>query len=77
MTDPSLQFTRAEVEALRAIASEGTIPLAANALSVSPHTVYAHVAHMRDKTGLRYLPQLVALAGLRGLLENVGPEGKR
>lgn len=64
--------TRQEVEALRAVATHGTIRAAAAALSVSPHTVDAHLDHLRMKTGLRYLPQLVAWAAHRGFLNHDG-----
>ena len=60
--------THHELEALRAIAEHGTIRAAAAALHLSPHTVDAHLDHLRAKTGLRFLPQLVAWAARRGLL---------
>ena len=68
MQDPAHQFTRAETEALRAIAIHGTVPAAAQALCLSPHTLYSHLTRLRIKTGLHYLPQLVALAACCGLV---------
>lgn len=68
MPDPSQQFTQAEIDALRAIAIHGTVPAAAQALYLSPHTLYSHLTRLRIKTGLRYLPQLVALAACFGLV---------
>lgn len=68
MQDLAQQFTRAEIDALRAIAIHGTIPAAAQALYLSPHTLYSHLTRLRIKTGLHHLPQLVALAACCGLV---------
>ena len=59
----------AERAALRAVAKHGTIPRAAEALSRSRHTVDAQLDNLRDKTNLRYLPQLIAFAARAGWLE--------
>ena len=60
--------TRQELEALRAAARHGTIKAAADALTLSSHTIDAHLDHLRWKSGLRYLPQLVAWAAHNGWL---------
>jgi DNA-binding CsgD family transcriptional regulator len=51
-----------EIDVLHAVARHGTLQGAADALHLSRHTVDAHMDHLRNKTGLRYLPQLVAWA---------------
>ena len=61
--------TNHELNALRAVAMYGTIQSAAQALSLSPHTVDTHLDCLRRKSGLRYLPQLVAWAAKCGWLE--------
>ena len=61
---PTLQ----ELCALRAVAKHGTIQAAAKALYLSPHTIDAHLDHLRCKSGLRHLPQLVAWAAENGWL---------
>ena len=60
--------TRPEILAIRAVAQCGTIRAAAEALCLSPHTVDAHLDRLRAKSGLRYLPQLVAWAAANGWL---------
>jgi DNA-binding CsgD family transcriptional regulator len=60
--------TGKELEVLRAVAEHGTISLAARALCLSPHTVDSHLDHLRAKTGLRYLPQLLLWAAMHGWL---------
>lgn len=49
-----------ELEALAAVARHGTIQAAANALFVSPYTINGRLDRLRNKTGLRHIPQLVA-----------------
>lgn len=60
--------THQEILVLRAVASHGTIRAAAHALCLSPHTVDTHLDHLRAKSGLRYLPQLVAWGAANGWL---------
>jgi DNA-binding NarL/FixJ family response regulator len=55
-----------EIRALRAVAECGTIRGAAAALTLSPHTVDTHLDRLRERSGLRYLPQLVAWAAREG-----------
>ena len=57
-----------ERRTLRAIAKHGTVRAAAEALIVSPHTVDAHLDHLRQKTGLHKIPQLIAWAARNGWL---------
>jgi DNA-binding CsgD family transcriptional regulator len=67
--------THAEIRVLRALARHGTTSAAAQALYLSPATVEAHLAHLRNKAGLRHAVQLVAWAAERGWLdENGTPE---
>lgn len=66
--DPTLP-TPQELRAIRAIAKHGTLRGAAMALLVSVHTVDKYVDHLRDKSGLRYLPQIIAWAARRGWLD--------
>ena len=63
--EPTLQERRA----ILAVAEHGTIRAAARARGLSPHTVDAHLDHLRHKCGLRPLPQLVWLAARRGWLD--------
>lgn len=63
-----------EQEALRAIAEFGTIRAAAAHLGVSPHTVDGQLDKLRRKTGLRYLPQLVAWGAKQGWLDSQSSE---
>jgi len=58
--------THQELEALRAVARHGTIKAAAESLYLSPHTVDSYLDQLRWKSGLRYLPQLVAWAFTNG-----------
>lgn len=67
-TEEDILPTVAEREAIRAIALYGTMRAAAVSLSLSQHTVDAHIDRLRAKSGLRYLPQLVAWAGSQGWL---------
>ena len=60
--------TTPELQVIRAVAEHGTIRAAASSLNLSPHTVDAHLDHLRSKSGLRYLPQLVAWAAANGWL---------
>jgi DNA-binding CsgD family transcriptional regulator len=60
--------TPEEIESLRAIVEHGTIRLAAKHLHRSRHTVDTHLDRLREKTDLRYLPQLVAWAARNGWL---------
>jgi len=60
--------THQELEALRAVARHGTIKAAAESLYLSPHTVDGYLDHLRWKSGLRYLPQLVAWGFSNGWL---------
>lgn len=64
--------SRREIEAIQAVAAHGTIRAAAAALTLSPHTIDAHLDSLRHRSGLRYLPQLVAWAARNGWLEEAG-----
>lgn len=64
----------AQLGAIRAVARYGTISAAARQLAISPHTVDAHLDRLRDISGLRYLPQLVAWVADHGWLSDP-PEG--
>lgn len=66
--------TALEQDALRAIAEHGTIRAAAAQLGVSPHTVDGQLDKLRRKSGLRYLPQLVAWGARQGWLDPPSPE---
>jgi hypothetical protein len=57
-----------EIRALRAVAQHGTIRGAAAALTLSPHTIDTHLDRLRERSGCRYLPQLVAWAAREGWL---------
>ena len=63
--------TRQEREVLRAIAKYGTVSAAAEALVLSPHTVDAHLDHLRQKTGLHKTVQLIAWAAEQGWLYDI------
>lgn len=60
-----------EIEAIQAVAVHGTIRAAAEALTLSPHTIDAHLDSLRHRSGLRYLPQLVAWAARNGWLADL------
>jgi DNA-binding transcriptional LysR family regulator len=60
-----------EIEAIQAVARHGTIRAAAEALTLSPHTIDAHLDSLRHRSGLRYLPQLVAWAAHNGWLADL------
>jgi DNA-binding CsgD family transcriptional regulator len=62
--------TRQELQVIRAVAEYGTVSEAAKALVVSPHTVDAHLDHLRQKTGLHKAVQLVAWAARNGWLDD-------
>ncbi len=62
--------TPKEIEVLQAIAVHGTIAAAARSLYISPHTVDAHLDHLRDKSGCRYLTQMIAWAAVNGWLRS-------
>ena len=72
MSERSIEPTPQEVQALRAVVQHGTIRAAARALGLSPHTIDAHLDNLRSKSGLRYLPQLVAWGAAQGWLQVVG-----
>ncbi len=55
--------TPAEREVLQALVDYGEVPAAAAASCRSPHTIEAHLARLRDATGLRRLHQLTAFDG--------------
>ena len=57
-----------ELRVLRAVIEHGSVPKAAEALYLSPHTVDAHLDHLREKSGCRKLFQIVAWAADHGLL---------
>lgn len=59
-----------EIEAIQAVATHGTIRAAAAALTLSPHTIDAHLDSLRHRSGLRYLPQLIAWAARNGWLQD-------
>lgn len=65
--------TEYEIRVLRALAEHGTIGAAAAALEVSSHTVDGCLDRLRNRTGLRYLPQLIAWAARQGWLGDGGP----
>jgi DNA-binding CsgD family transcriptional regulator len=69
-----LDPTSREIETLRAVAEHGTIRLAASHLHYSHHTLDTHLDRLRRKSGLRYLPQLVAWAARNGWLDDTTPE---
>jgi DNA-binding CsgD family transcriptional regulator len=60
-------LTPTEIQVLAALAEHGTVRAAAEALFMSHHTAESHLTHIRDKTGLRHLPQLIAWAVSCGL----------
>lgn len=60
-----------ELNALRAVAKHGTIKSAAQALTLSPHTIDAHLDRLRCKSRLRHLPQLIAWAATNGWLQEI------
>lgn len=60
-----------EIRVIQAVAKHGTIPKAAESLFLSPHTVNAHLDNLRRKSGLRWLPQLVAWAAAQGWLQGI------
>jgi DNA-binding CsgD family transcriptional regulator len=62
--------TLEEIETIRAVAEHGTVPKAAKALWVSPHTVDTRLDRMREMTGLRHATQLVWWAARMGYLDN-------
>src|SRR4051794_26988782 len=55
-----------ELRAIQAVARYGTIKAAARELCLSPHTIDAHLDRLRQKSGLRHLPQLVAWVAMAG-----------
>ena len=61
--------TLPELRAIQAVARFGTIKAAAGELGLSPHTIDAHLDRLREKSGLRHLPQLVAWAAMSGWLD--------
>ena len=61
----------AELRALRAVAEHGTVRAAAESLFLSRYTVDFHIDELRRKTGLRYVPQLIAWAASHGWLDKV------
>ena len=64
-----------EIRVLRALVRHGTMRAAARALGVSQHCIDSHLDHLRVKSGLRYLPQLVAWAAVHGWLgDDLPPE---
>jgi DNA-binding CsgD family transcriptional regulator len=63
---PTYRPSARELEILRSVAQHGTIEAAAAALFLSRHTIDWHLDNLRRKTGLRYLPQLVAWAAMQG-----------
>jgi DNA-binding CsgD family transcriptional regulator len=65
--------TPMETRVLAAVVEHGTTKGAAKALRISRHTVNTHLDNLRDKTKLRYLPQLVAWAVRGGWLEKEVP----
>jgi DNA-binding CsgD family transcriptional regulator len=69
MPEPVPHPTEQERRVLRAVAQHGTLAAAAEALSLSRHTVDHHIDDIREKAGLRYLPQLIAWAARCGLLD--------
>jgi len=62
--------TAHEITVLQAIVDSGTMPLAAERLGLSVHTVDSHVDNLRSKTGLTKLIQIVAWAAQKGYLRN-------
>lgn len=64
--------TAQELIVLRALVVYGTVAAAASRLYLSPHTVDAHVDHLRAKSGHRRLHQIVAWAADHGWFAN-GP----
>jgi LuxR family transcriptional regulator, transcriptional regulator of spore coat protein len=63
------QLSQRELDVMQAIVEHGTIDRAAEALSISPHTVDRHVDNVRKKSGLRYLPQMTAWVSSEGWLK--------
>jgi DNA-binding NarL/FixJ family response regulator len=70
VTNNRLTPTRIEIVAIRAVVKHGTIRAAAEALSMSPHTIKTYVDGLRGKSGKRYLPQLIAWATESGLMDD-------
>jgi len=67
-----------ERRVLGAVARYGTVRAAAAALILSPHTIDAHLDHLRYKSGLHKIPQLIAWAAENGWLndETATPNGR-
>jgi DNA-binding CsgD family transcriptional regulator len=59
-----------EIRALRAVAEHGTVRAAARALYLSPHTVDAHLDHLRQKTGYHHIHQLIVWAATNDWFTN-------
>jgi DNA-binding NarL/FixJ family response regulator len=62
MSSTAYHPTPARLAALHAVAECGSIKAAARRLGRSPHTVDAHLDHLRDATGLRGTVELIRWA---------------
>jgi DNA-binding CsgD family transcriptional regulator len=57
------RLTPQEARVLRLVVDAGGVPLAADALNLSPTTVRTHIARIYDKTGARSQGALIKLLG--------------
>jgi DNA-binding CsgD family transcriptional regulator len=67
-------LTPQEARVLRMVVDAGGVPLAADALNLSPTTVRTHIARIYDKTGVRSQGALIKLLGEMESPLRPGPE---
>ncbi len=70
MQNPTPQPTQHEIHILQAIVDKGTMPLAAQHLGLSVHTIDSHVDNLRRKSGQQKLIQIAVWAALKGYLRS-------
>ena len=69
------RLTPQEARVLRMVVDVGGVPLAADALNLSPTTVRTHIARIYDKTGARSQGALIKLLGEMESPLRLGPAG--
>ena len=70
-----IRLSKRELEVVRAIVEFGTIDRAADALTISSHTIDRHLDNVRSKSGFRYLPQIIGWVASQGLLRDPSDVG--